>query len=85
MIEKFTFDVDEVFARLGYDPEDPVRGRDIPDAAPRGRGPRPGRRGSRMTKTSLAQALHAFQKDAPPIHLDATNPHFHSKFVSLAV
>lgn len=33
--------------------------------------------------THLATALHAFQKDAPPIHLDATNPHFRSKFASL--
>jgi uncharacterized protein (DUF3820 family) len=32
----------------------------------------------------LGKALHAFQKDAPPIHLDATNPHFNSKFASLA-
>lgn len=34
--------------------------------------------------TELAKALHAFQKDAPPIHLDAKNPHFGSKFASLA-
>ena len=33
--------------------------------------------------TKLAQALHAFQKDAPPIHLDATNPHFRNKYASL--
>lgn len=33
---------------------------------------------------TLAQALLAFQADAPPIHLDATNPHFNSKFASLA-
>ena len=31
----------------------------------------------------LATALLHFQAEAPPIHLDATNPHFHSKFASL--
>jgi hypothetical protein len=36
-----------------------------------------------VSKTSLAQALHGFQKDAPPIHLDSTNPHFRSRFASL--
>lgn len=33
--------------------------------------------------SEIGKALHAFQKEAPPIHLDATNPHFHSRFVSL--
>jgi uncharacterized protein (DUF3820 family) len=33
--------------------------------------------------STLAQALHAFQKDAPPIHLDARNPHFGNKYASL--
>lgn len=33
--------------------------------------------------SDLAKALHAFQQDAPPIHLDATNPHFGNKFASL--
>lgn len=33
--------------------------------------------------SALAKALLAFQKDPPPIHLDATNPHFNSKFASL--
>jgi uncharacterized protein (DUF3820 family) len=32
----------------------------------------------------LAKALHAFQKDAPPVHLDATNPHFRNRYASLA-
>jgi len=32
----------------------------------------------------LAKALHAFQKDAPPIHFDAENDHYHHKFVSLS-
>jgi uncharacterized protein (DUF3820 family) len=32
----------------------------------------------------LAKALHAFQKAAPPIHLDSTNPHFHNRYVSLS-
>ena len=35
------------------------------------------------TETNLAQALLAFQADAPPIHLDATNPHFKNKYASL--
>jgi uncharacterized protein (DUF3820 family) len=33
--------------------------------------------------SDLAQALHAFQADAPPIHLDATNPHFRNSYASL--
>lgn len=32
----------------------------------------------------LAKALHAFQKDAPPIHLDGVNPHFGNKYASLS-
>jgi len=35
------------------------------------------------TSGTLAQALVAFHKDAPKISLDATNPHFKSKFASL--
>jgi hypothetical protein len=34
--------------------------------------------------SALGQALLEFQKAAPPIHLDATNPHYQSKFASLA-
>lgn len=34
-------------------------------------------------KPTLAEALVAFQAEAPPIALDATNPHFKSKFASL--
>ena len=37
-----------------------------------------------MSETTLAQALLAFQADPPPVHLDATNPHFKSKYASLA-
>lgn len=32
----------------------------------------------------VAKALAAFQADPPAVHLDATNPHFGSKFASLA-
>ena len=34
--------------------------------------------------SELAKALHAFQKDAPSIPLDSTNPHYHSRFASLS-
>lgn len=37
-----------------------------------------------MPKIELAKALLAFQKDAPPIHFDAKNPHFGNKCASLA-
>ena len=33
--------------------------------------------------SALAQALLEFQKNAPDLHRDATNPHFQSKFLSL--
>lgn len=33
--------------------------------------------------SELAKALLAFQTDPPPVHLDATNPHFRSKYASL--
>lgn len=33
--------------------------------------------------SALAKALLAFQTDPPPVHLDATNPHFRSKYASL--
>lgn len=35
-------------------------------------------------KATLAEALVEFQKDLPPVDLDATNPHFKSKYASLA-
>jgi hypothetical protein len=34
--------------------------------------------------SDLAKALLAFQKDAPPIHFDAKNPHFGNKYASLS-
>lgn len=37
-----------------------------------------------MVSETLAQALVAFQAEAPHIELDSTNPHFKSKFASLA-
>lgn len=37
-----------------------------------------------MSEKNLAQALAAFQADLPKVTLDGTNPHFKSKFASLA-
>lgn len=36
------------------------------------------------TKKTLAQALAAFQAELPAVSLDSTNPHFKSRFTSLA-
>jgi hypothetical protein len=39
---------------------------------------------SKNTHATLQEALIAFQKDLPEVGLDATNPHFRSKYASLA-
>lgn len=38
---------------------------------------------AKTTKKTLAEALIAFQADLPSVALDATNPHFKSKYASL--